>query len=51
MSAALKKQGMTFVGPTITYAFMQACGMVVDHPRGTPQWTNAQKRLKAAKRL
>ncbi len=31
MSAALKKRGFTFVGPTIVYAFMQAVGMVNDH--------------------
>jgi DNA-3-methyladenine glycosylase I len=31
MSKALKAQGFTFCGPTITYAFMQAVGMVNDH--------------------
>ena len=31
MSKALKKRGFTFCGPTITYAFMQAVGMVNDH--------------------
>ncbi len=31
MSKALKKAGFRFVGPTICYAFMQACGMVNDH--------------------
>jgi DNA-3-methyladenine glycosylase I len=31
MSKALKAQGMTFVGSTICYAFMQAVGMVNDH--------------------
>jgi DNA-3-methyladenine glycosylase I len=31
MSRALKKRGFNFVGPTICYAFMQACGMVNDH--------------------
>jgi DNA-3-methyladenine glycosylase I len=31
MSKALKAQGFNFVGPTITYAFMQASGMVNDH--------------------
>lgn len=31
MSKALKKAGLTFVGPTICYAFMQAVGMVNDH--------------------
>ena len=31
ISKALKKEGMTFVGPTIMYAYMQAIGMVNDH--------------------
>ncbi len=31
MSRMLKKAGFTFVGPTIVYAFMQACGLVNDH--------------------
>jgi DNA-3-methyladenine glycosylase I len=31
MSKDLKKEGFTFVGPTICYAFMQAVGMVNDH--------------------
>lgn len=31
LSAALKKTGMVFVGPTIMYAFMQAAGLVNDH--------------------
>jgi DNA-3-methyladenine glycosylase I len=31
MSKDLKKQGFTFVGTTICYAFMQAAGMVNDH--------------------
>jgi DNA-3-methyladenine glycosylase I len=31
MSKALKARGFSFVGPTITYAFMQATGMVNDH--------------------
>lgn len=31
MSAALKSRGLTFVGPTIGYAFMQAAGIVNDH--------------------
>jgi DNA-3-methyladenine glycosylase I len=31
MSKALKSKGFTFCGPTITYAFMQATGMVNDH--------------------
>jgi len=31
MSKDLKKRGFKFVGPTICYAYMQACGMVNDH--------------------
>jgi DNA-3-methyladenine glycosylase I len=31
ISKDLKKRGMSFVGPTIMYAFMQAIGMVNDH--------------------
>lgn len=34
LSKDLKKRGMTFVGPTIIYAFMQAVGMVNDHLSG-----------------
>lgn len=37
MSAALKRAGFTFVGPTIVYAFMQATGMVNDHLLHCPQ--------------
>jgi DNA-3-methyladenine glycosylase I len=33
LSKALKKQGFRFVGSTIVYAFMQACGLVDDHER------------------
>jgi len=31
MSKDLKRRGFRFVGPTICYAFMQACGLVNDH--------------------
>lgn len=31
LSKDLKKRGMTFVGSTIIYAYMQAIGMVIDH--------------------
>ena len=34
MSKALKKAGFRFVGPTICYALMQACGLVNDHVTG-----------------
>jgi len=36
LSKDLKKRGMTFVGSTIIYAFMQAVGMVDDHVIGCP---------------
>lgn len=31
LSKALKKRGFKYVGPTICYAFMEACGLVNDH--------------------
>jgi len=34
LSKDLKKRGLTFVGPTIIYAHMQAVGMVNDHVVG-----------------
>jgi DNA-3-methyladenine glycosylase I len=34
ISAELKKRGFKFVGPTITYAWMQAVGLVDDHNPG-----------------
>jgi DNA-3-methyladenine glycosylase I len=37
MSKDLKKRGMTFVGPTITYAFMQSGGMTNDHHTTCPR--------------
>ena len=49
MSAALRKLGFSYVGPTICYAFMQSAGLVNDHlvgcfrhadlasPHGTPR--------------
>ncbi|MCA9506865.1 MAG: DNA-3-methyladenine glycosylase I [Myxococcales bacterium] len=36
LSKDLKKRGMSFVGPTIIYAFMQAIGMVNDHLADCP---------------
>jgi DNA-3-methyladenine glycosylase I len=47
MSTALKKYGFKFVGPTTCYSLMQASGMVVDHPHGTPEWNLAYQRLQA----
>jgi DNA-3-methyladenine glycosylase I len=34
ISKDLKKQGFAFCGPTIVYAFMQACGLYNDHLTG-----------------
>lgn len=34
MSRDLRKRGFRFVGSTICYAFMQACGLVNDHETG-----------------
>jgi DNA-3-methyladenine glycosylase I len=34
MSKELKRRGFRFVGPTICYALMQACGLVNDHTTG-----------------
>jgi DNA-3-methyladenine glycosylase I len=31
MSKELKRRGFGFVGPTVCYAFMQSCGLVLDH--------------------
>lgn len=31
LSAALKQRGFKFAGPVITYAWMQACGLIDDH--------------------
>ncbi|KAJ8611179.1 hypothetical protein CTAYLR_003561 [Chrysophaeum taylorii] len=47
MSKALKARGFKFVGPKICYSLMQACGLVIDHPRGTPEWLRAKKKLQA----
>ena len=37
MSKSLKKRGFNFCGPVITYAFMQACGLVNDHITTCPR--------------
>lgn len=31
LSTALKRRGFRFIGPTICYAYMQACGLIIDH--------------------
>ena len=38
LSKDLKKRGMSFVGSTIMYAYMQAVGMVRDHPQTCPSY-------------
>jgi DNA-3-methyladenine glycosylase I len=38
LSKDLKKRGFTFVGSTITYAWMQAVGLVNDHYVGCPRY-------------
>jgi len=43
MSKALKKRGFRFVGPTICYAFMQACGLVNDHEVGCFRYQSVKK--------
>lgn len=43
MSKDLKKRGMTFVGSTICYAYMQACGMVNDHEISCFRYKNLKK--------
>jgi DNA-3-methyladenine glycosylase I len=42
MSKELKRQGFTFVGTTICYAFMQAIGMVNDHTVECFRWQEVQ---------
>jgi len=46
LSKGLRARGWTFVGPTTTYAFMQAMGLVNDHLHGCA----IRQRVEAAKR-
>jgi DNA-3-methyladenine glycosylase I len=43
VSKELKRRGFTFVGSTIMYAHLQACGLVNDHLVGCPRWKAVQK--------
>lgn len=43
LSKALKKRGHKFVGPTIVYAWMQACGLYNDHQINCPQFKPVQE--------
>mmetsp|Transcript_29956 Transcript_29956/g.75491 ORF Transcript_29956/g.75491 Transcript_29956/m.75491 type:complete len:267 (+) Transcript_29956:91-891(+) len=45
MAKALRKLGFSFVGATICYSLMQSCGLVIDHPKGTPEHRAAAARL------
>jgi DNA-3-methyladenine glycosylase I len=52
LSKELKRRGFRFVGPTTTYAVMQACGLVNDHIRGCWVWPAVEsEQLAAARRL
>jgi DNA-3-methyladenine glycosylase I len=42
MSKDLKRRGFRFVGPTVCYAFMQACGLANDHVVGCFRWQEIQ---------
>jgi DNA-3-methyladenine glycosylase I len=44
MSKELKRRGFAFVGPTVCYAFMQACGLVNDHVASCFRWAQIQER-------
>ena len=50
LSKDLKKRGFTFVGPTTTYAFMQAMGLVNDHLKGCSARLLAESARKAFRR-
>jgi DNA-3-methyladenine glycosylase I len=42
VSLDLKKRGFTFVGSTIMYSFLQACGLVNDHITDCYRWKECQ---------
>jgi DNA-3-methyladenine glycosylase I len=44
MSKELKRRGFRFVGPTVCYAFMQACGLVNDHTTDCFRYSAAGRR-------
>ena len=46
ISKDLKKRGFSFVGPTIIYSFMQACGLVNDHTIDCFQYRKLSKKTK-----
>ena len=48
LSRELKRLGFRFVGPTICYAFMQACGIVNDHLLACPRHDPVEELREAA---
>jgi len=44
MSKDLKRRGFRFVGPTICYSLMQACGLVNDHVTSCPRHAEVEAR-------
>lgn len=48
MSKDLKKRGFKFVGSTICYAFMQACGMVNDHIRSCYRYKDVKTKPRSS---
>lgn len=45
LSKDLKKRGMKFVGSTIMYAYMQAVGLVHDHPQTCTHYESLGKKI------
>lgn len=43
ISKDLKKRGFNFCGPTIVYAFMQACGLINDHLVDCHRYSDVKK--------
>jgi DNA-3-methyladenine glycosylase I len=43
ISRDLRRRGFTFVGPTIVYALMQACGLVNDHVTACFRWAELSR--------
>jgi DNA-3-methyladenine glycosylase I len=50
ISRELKHRGFSFVGPTIIYAMMQACGLVNDHLSGCFRYEALREKDAARKR-
>ena len=48
LSKDLKKAGFRFCGPTIVYAWMEACGLVNDHLVGCPRHAEVAKLVRPA---